>query len=309
MIYENLIKKGIFLTFTIIISFFLLLSFAHANESDSPCEECKANYVPGETKAIEALIITDKNCSFCAIQMPQDLLKNKFPGMKFETIDYKENQAKRLIAQHKIQTLPCFLIDPLIKEEKSFDKLQLLFEEGNTKKVLLRKGITGICMYLEREEVPKKLDLFLDFHEKGSSEVLDILISFSRENKIDLELHFIISQDKKIGYPKEEVRVALAIGELYPGELNNYIYRRIKDIENISWIDTAEKEGLSYKKIRELIISPVMSELVSANKRLAEELMVGDGNVILIKNNKIFKVFNVNKEELKGFFKEEKNNG
>jgi len=303
MIFENLVRKGFFLAFVIVISFFFSLSFAYADQPDSHCEECEATYVPGETKDIAAFIITDKNCSFCAIQMPQELLKSKFPGIKFETVDYKEKQGKELIAQYKIQTLPYFLIDLLIKEEKSFGELSFLFEEEETRKILLKKEISGICLYLKRKEVEKKMDLFLDFYEKGASEVLDALISFSRENKINFDLHLITSQNKKVGYPKEEVRVALAIGELYPNEFNNYIYRRIKDIENSSWIDTAEKEGLSYKEIRALMISPAMDKLISKNKQLAEELMVGDGNVVLIKNNRIFKVFNIDKEELKSFFK------
>ena len=302
MVFKNLARKEISLAFVIVIYFFFSFFFAYASESDSPCEECKATYVPGETKDIDAVIITDKNCSFCATQIPQKLLKSKLPGIKFETIDYKEKQAKKLISQHKIQTLPCFLIDPLIKEEEIFDKIKVLFEIGPAERILLREQLSGICLYLGRKEIEKKIDLFLDFYDKNSSEILDALISFSIENKIDLKLHFIISQGKKSGYPKEEVRVALAIGELYPNEFNNYIYRRVKDIESSSWIDTAEKEGLSYKEIRKVMISSVIGKLIKDNKQLAEELMVGEGNTILIKNNRIFRIFNIDKEELKNFF-------
>ena len=303
MVFKNLVRKEILLTFVVVISFFFSLFFAYAGEPDPPCEECKATQVPGETKDIETLIITDKNCSFCATKIPQELLKSKFPGIKFETIDYKEKQAKKLIGQHNIPTLPYFLIDPIIKQDKGFDKFAFLFEEGKAKKVLLTKEVSGICLFLKRKEIKNKIDLFLDFYEKDASETLDALINFSRENKINLDLHFITSQNKKIGYPKEEVRVAVAIGELYPNEFNNYIYRRIKEIESNSWIDVAEKEGLSYKKIRDLMVSPEMDKLISKNKQLAEELMVRDGNVILVKNNRIFKVFNIDKEELKSFFK------
>ncbi|NQT28668.1 MAG: hypothetical protein HQ570_03635 [Candidatus Omnitrophica bacterium] len=312
MVFTNSIRKGIFLAFAVVLTFPFFLFFAYADDTGqptSPCEECKASYVPGVIKVIDVLIIIDENCSFCVTQMPQELLKSKFPGIKFEAIDYKEKQAKELIAQYKIQTLPCFFIDPLIKEEKNFEELRFLFEEGETKEILLRKELAGMYLYLNRKEVKNKIDLFLDFYESGASEVLDNLISFSTENKINLDLHFVISQNKKAGYPKEEVRVALAIGELYPEEFNNYIYRRIKDIQNSSWIDTAEKEGLNYKEIRDLMISPVMDELISENKQLAEELLVSEGNVILIKNNRIFKISNVDKEELKSFFKEEGNNG
>ncbi len=303
MYFKSLAKRGISGLSLVIFAFLFSLSFTYADEPVSPCKGCKADHAPGEAKEIEALIITDKNCSFCSTQMPQGFLKSKFPGIKFETIDYKKRQAKKLIARHKIRTLPCFLISPLIKEEKNFQKLSVLFEEEKAKKILLRKEVSGIYRFLERKEIKGKLDLFLDFYEKGASETLDALISFSREDEIDFDLHFVVSQNKKIGYPKEEVRVALAIRELYPKESNNYLYRRIKDIENSSWIDTAEKEGLSYKKVRDLMTSPEMDKLTSRNKQLAEELMVGSGNAILVKNNRIFTVVNIDKEELRSFFK------
>ncbi|MCK4912692.1 MAG: hypothetical protein KAS05_03115 [Candidatus Omnitrophica bacterium] len=303
MIVENVARKVIFLTSVISVYFLLSLSFSYAEESITECEECKATYIPGETKDVSALVITDKDCSFCDVGKPQDILKNNFAGIKFKVIDYRKKQAKNLIAKHKIQTLPSFLIDSLVKEEKNFEKIAFIFEGKNEKKLSLMKELTGICLYLKRKEIGKKIDLFLDLYEEGASEILDSLISFSKENEISLDLHFIISQEKKVGYPKEEIRVALAIQELYSNEFNDYVYRRIKDIVDCSWIDTAEKEGLNYKEIRGLMTSPGMDQLVSNNQELAEELMVGDGNVILINNNKIFKIFNIDKKELKSFFK------
>ncbi len=51
--------------------------------------------------------------------------------------------------------------------------------------------------------------------------------------------------------------------------------------------------------------SSLIYQLVDKNQELVEDLMIRDGNVILINNNKIFKVFNIDKEELKSFFKGE----
>jgi len=303
MSFKNLVKKAIILAFISGSCFLFSASFVYAEEPVSECEKCKADYIPGETKDVKVLVITDKDCSFCDIQIPQKVLKNKFAGIEFKIVDYKDKKAKKLIAQHKIQTLPSFLFDPLVKEEKDFDKIEFIFEEEKNEKLLLKKEMSGICLYLEREKISKKIDLFLDFYEEGTSEILDALISFSKESEISLNLYFVISQNEKVGYPKEEVRVALAIRELYPNEVNNYVYRRIKGVKSSSWIDTAEKEKLNYKKIRELMISPEMDQFISRNQALAEELMVGDGNVILINNNTIFKIFNINKEELKSFFK------
>ena len=305
MVSEKLAKKVIFLIFVISGCFLLSLSFIYAEELVSECEECKVDYIPGVTKDMEALIVTDKNCSFCDSKIPRKLLKSKFPGISFVVVDYKSKQAKKLIDQYEVKTLPCFFVDPLVKDEKIFDKVKFIFEDGKDGKLLLRKELSGICVYLDRKEINKKVDLFLDFYEEAASEILDDLINFSKEVKISLDIHFIISKDKKIGYPKEEVRVALAISELYPNGASNYIYRRIKDIASSSWIDTVEKEGLDYKKIRDLMTSSLIYQLVDKNQELVEDLMIRDGNVILINNNKIFKVFNIDKEELKSFFKGE----
>lgn len=305
MSFANLSKKAIFLTVVIGSYFLFSTSLIYPEEPVPECEKCKASYISGETKDVKALVITDKDCSFCDIKIPQKILKNNFAGIEFKVIDYKDKEAKELIDQYKIQTLPSFLVEPLVKEEKDFDKVAFIFKEENGEKLLLRTEISGICLYLEREKVNKKIDLFLDFYEKGTSEILDALISFSKEFEISLSLHFVIPQDEKVGYPKEEVRVALAIRELYPNEVNSYVYRRIKDIESSSWIDTAEKEELNYKKIRDLMTAPELDQLISKNQELAEELMVRAGNVILINNNKIFKIFNINKKELKSFFKGE----
>ena len=66
---------------------------------------------------------------------------------------------------------------------------------------------------------------------------------------------------------------------------------------------TADEVGISYEKIKEFMSSPAMGGVVERNQKFVQELTVRNGNVILVKNNRIFKVFSIDKEELKSFFK------
>lgn len=279
------------------------LLFAYADEPDSYCEECQVADSLGEDEGVGVLIITDTGCDFCATQIPQAILKQGFPRVRFNVIDYKEERAGELIDRYQIQTLPYFIIDPLIKEEGNFDGYGFLFKETDSESVLLKKEISGICFYLDRKKLKNKIDFFLDLYKRDSGTFFNIITSFSKENNIDLDIHFVDPEDKTASCPKEETRAALAVRELYPDKFNDYVYRRIMDIKNTSWITTVEAEGLDDLKIRDLMASSVMDKLNDSNERLANELEIKYGSVILIQNNRIFKVFDISKEELSSFFK------
>jgi hypothetical protein len=52
-----------------------------------------------------------------------------------------------------------------------------------------------------------------------------------------------------------------------------------------------------------LVKSKEMEKLIKENDKLINELGVTDGNVLLINNNRIFKVFQIKKEDLRKLFK------
>jgi hypothetical protein len=256
-----------------------------------------------DAQKIAATVIIDKQCSFCSIEATVKMLKDNFLGITLKTLDYRDKKAKKIIAEYKVSELPFFLIDSSLKSEAKFDKFSSLFEEK--KKVLIaKKELSGLFLFLNRKVAKNQIDLFLDLYEQKAGEILEKLVKFSQANKIKFVLHFIARERKEAGYPLEEVKVALAVKEIYPQKLNVYLKERIVNIKNSSWIDTADALSMDYQKIKKLKGSAKLKKSIEKNNKLPIELAIGEGNIILVNNHKIFKVFNidVNNREFKKLF-------
>ena len=255
-----------------------------------------------EAEKINATVITDKDCPICSTAVAEDILKNNFPGLKYTFLDYKTPEAKDIIRKYEIKALPAFVIDSGISKAKDFIKLKPFLQKVEDKYLLINE-VGGIFLYLERAPVEKRIDLFLDFYDDRAEGIFTGLAFFAQENKIDLATHFIISDKAKTGYPEEEIKAALAVSEVYPQEFSNYISRRIETIKSESWISVLDELGLDYKKIKEVLHSEKIDRLFEENFELAKDLGVTQGNIILVNNNRIFKIFTLDTKDLKNFFK------
>ncbi len=254
-----------------------------------------------EAQSIDALVVTDQNCPFCSIKATEDFLKDNFLGIQFKAIDYRSKAGRELIEQYRVETLPFFLLGSAIKDEKNFEKLKgFVREEGDN--ILVNENLAGIFLFLERKKISNRIDLFLDLYDQRSKDVYNDLVKFCRENKIKLFTHFITPAERK-GYPQEEVKAALAVQELYPEKAPDYVNWRIENINNLSWVNALSIFGLEYQKIKKLMDSQQMEKLLQENSALGEELTIRVGNVILVNNHRIFRVFAVDDTGLKSFFK------
>jgi hypothetical protein len=256
-----------------------------------------------EPNKIEAILITDSKCQFCSTEFPQKALTNVFAGIHYRIIDYRDTEAKNLIKKYSIKTLPAFIVGQEVKTEKNFDKSANIFEEKNGT-FLLKKELSGLFIFLDRPETSRTMDFFLNFYDETAQDALSKLISFCDKNKIKLEIHFVIEQKNTTGYPEEEMRIAFAIKRAFPAKFPNYLKLRLGDIKNTSYLATIEKAGIDYKKIKGLLKSKEIDKMVEENNKLLKELNVNYGNVLLINNNRIFKVFKIRDEDLKAFFKD-----
>lgn len=263
--------------------------------------ELKAVCTYYEPKRIEALLITDTQCPFCSTEMTKKVFKNMFLGIEFKTIDYRDKEASELIKKYSLNTLPSFILPNEIKNESGFEVAAKLFEE-NDGKFLAKKEVAGLFLLLTRKEIPKRIDFFFNPYEKDTDKVLSDLLQFQKESNISLNIHFIVPAQAVEGYPQEELKVALALKKLFPEKFTGYLTQRLKDIRSASCIDSLTALGLDYKKVIEFSKSKDMESLIKENTALAEEIGISDGNVILINNNRIFKVFQVKAEDLKKFF-------
>ena len=257
-----------------------------------------------ETKKNEAILITDKKCPLCSVELPKKFLRDNFLEleMDFKVLDYRDLMAKELIEKYQLETLPSFVFPLELKEEKGFKKMSRFFEEKKDK-LFLKKEMAGIFLYLKRKESPRRIDYFLDFYDNTTYYILKSLLNFSKNNNIELHIHFVPSEKSNFNYFKEELKVALAVKKNYPHKFFDYLLSRIKNIESLFWTKDLEKLGIDFRKIEKWTEEEEIKKIINEEDKLRHDLKIREGNVILIKNNRIFKVFQVKEEDLKRFFK------
>ncbi|UCC94508.1 MAG: hypothetical protein JSW40_06765 [Candidatus Omnitrophota bacterium] len=254
-----------------------------------------------EAKKIDALIITDTNCPFCSIEFPQQVLKSRFGGLNFKILDYKDRKAKTLVKKYKIDTLPAFLLPKEISAERAFADISQFVDERKDK-LVLKKELAGLFLFLTRKERPDTIDFFFDFYDPNARDVLKDLADFSKENRLTINVHFVTPKRRHLDYSGNEMRVALAIKKLYPDKFLSYIFSRLENINTFYWMEPIEELGMNFEKVKKLATSAGIERLVKKNQTLVDELKIGEGNIVLIKNNRIFKAFQLEPEELKKFF-------
>lgn len=255
-----------------------------------------------EPNKIETLLITDTACSFCVTDVTQSLLKEVFLGINFKVMDYNDPQAKELIKKYNITTLPAFILPQEIKKEKEFPKItKFVYEKDG--KFLLKPQLSGLFMLLNRKEIPRRIDYFVDLYEPSALSVFNDLVSFCKKENIKLDVHFFLTEANTFGYPKEEIRMVLAVKKALPDKFFEYIAKRLADTRNTSWTDSFEALNIDYNKIKETAKSKNVNKMIEDNDKLISELAVNYGSVILVNNNKIFALLKVEPKDLEKLFK------
>lgn len=256
-----------------------------------------------EPQKFEAILITDTNCKFCSTQFSESILRDLFMGISFKIIDYKNAKAVELIKKYSITSLPAFILPEEVKKDANFLRVSDFFEEKGGQ-VLPKNELSGIFLFLERKEIPNRIDLFLNLYEPETAGVLKDLSRFSLKNKINLNVYFIFEKKASLaGYPQEELKIAYAVRKAFPDKFIDYLIVRLGDIKTKSWIESLKVLGLDYKKIKEAADSKGVANLILENDKMLKSINVTSGNVILVNNNRIFKVFQVNSADLENFFK------
>jgi hypothetical protein len=264
-------------------------------ETDSVCAYYSAKEIPVQ-------IVTDINCPFCSTELTEKLLKDIFIGVTFIKFDYRSPSAQELIKEHKATTLPLFIADSSLAQAKGFEKVRGLVQKSRDSYVL-SADLAGMFMFLDRKELPARIDFFIDLYQSEADLVFDKLRKFSKTEKVFLGIHFIKSTQQEFNYAGEERDVALAVKEAFPEKINDYVLLRSKQIKSRSWVNTLDELKINYKAIQRVLSSKKMEELRDNNNSLIDEIGVKEGNVILINNNKVFKVFDIDPEDLKTMVK------
>jgi predicted DCC family thiol-disulfide oxidoreductase YuxK len=279
--------------------------------SDKDCREGKC-VNPGEltsfcekseVSSLEVILITDRECPFCHTGPTQEFLKRRFPQINFTLLDYKEKEGLKLVDKYNIETLPAFILPQDIQAQKNFNAITNFVQKRGDVYFLIQ-DVSGIFLFLKREVQSQRIDIFITPGDSNLYNILNTLRKVCNERKIDLRVHFFLFKEggkfiSKRGKPElQEIERLVAIRKLYPEKFWDYLLLRAKDMESSWWPDILEDLEIDYKEVKNFIEHPDFASMLEQEATFAQDLRIKDTIAILINNRMLFRIVDLNKEEL-----------
>lgn len=114
-----------------------------------------------EIEKINVIVLNDrKNCFNCGVQRVLSILENWFGAINVNEIDYNTEKGKSLAEKFDANLLPMYILDEDITKIDSFEKFKQAFVKKDSS-FLLNDDAAGSTLYVKRENIPNKLDLFV----------------------------------------------------------------------------------------------------------------------------------------------------
>jgi hypothetical protein len=246
-------------------------------------------------------VISLKDCRTCNLELVLSKLRKQFPGLAINNLDYSQSQARKMVKNLGILTLPAFIFTKEVEQETGFDSLKDDLRLTNNFYVLKAQA-SGIAYFLDQEVKPGNFDLFISIFEKDSKLLLTTLREF---NPV---LHFL-TVEKDGGFTAqhgvsevEEYLRGVCVQKYYPEKFWDYLICRSQNIQSSYWEDCLD--GLDTQSVKTCSRGQEGIDLLRKNNRLNEQLKISSGPSYLLDNREIFSSRGVPaKEELKRILK------
>lgn len=108
----------------------------------------------------ELIVVNTEDCFNCDTTRVLKLLKESFPGLYVNSLDYNSDEGKNLINGLGIEMLPAYIFDANLSNSFNFEKMKGAFNEIDGR-YIMNKEASGASYFINREIIPKRLDLFL----------------------------------------------------------------------------------------------------------------------------------------------------
>lgn len=153
---------------------------------------------------VNLMVINDKDCKLCDSSNMKDVIKEIFPNVNIEDIDYVTREAKKLISKFDINTLPSYIFDSNISNAINFNDFRnALIKKGDN--YIITNTASGASYYFKRKLIKDKLDLYVlpETTETIGSNMQEVLDLF--KDKINFTKHIVSESQKEI--LKEELGI------------------------------------------------------------------------------------------------------
>ncbi|MEK7172735.1 MAG: hypothetical protein AAB740_02020, partial [Patescibacteria group bacterium] len=118
------------------------------------------------------------------------IIHSFFPNLDTESIDFETDAGKEIAEKFNIAALPAYILNSSLQESKNYYKLYNAFTQVG-ESFVMKNTVANSNYYIEREEMPNKLDLFLIPSENASFAAEKNLKEFLEafDEKVDFEKH------------------------------------------------------------------------------------------------------------------------
>lgn len=158
-------------------------------EEDSKC-------VFTEIPEVMLTVLNTDDCFNCDSGRVKKILSNWFKNLNIVDISYESSEGKEIAAELGIDMLPSFIFDSDVTENVYFNEYRSLFRSVEDNHVLSNTA-SGSTFYINRDVVPRKIDIFLSEGEKSTDIALRNIREFEDlfSDSINIEKHFITDDD------------------------------------------------------------------------------------------------------------------
>lgn len=245
-------------------------------------------------KQISLLVIQPKNIQILNQEQFIGSLKNVFPGLEPQFIDYDSTLGNSWVDRAGAKLLPVYLLAKEADRIGGFNRIKE-FAELKGDYYYLKPQFSGGSFFVGRKKIPNKLDVFLGAQGENIEGILLLLKELQASHKgIEVNIHYLAVEGKNGfaapgGRPEleEEVR-QVCVSHYYPDKFWNYALCRVK-AQGSSWWDVcAEQFGINTNTIKKCSLSDEGFSLLRENTRLNQELEIASGPAFLVNNYEIF---------------------
>ncbi|MCH8004141.1 MAG: hypothetical protein IH934_05945 [Nanoarchaeota archaeon] len=138
-------------------------------------EDAECEYI--QDVKIQLTVLNSDNCFNCGTARVLSILKSFYPNINVENIDFESKEGKEIKEKFLITALPAYIFNSSFKESYNYNKFSSSFNEARGSFVM-KNNVANSNYYLEREEIPNKLDLFVKFNQTASLDAEENLEKF-----------------------------------------------------------------------------------------------------------------------------------
>ena len=147
-----------------------------------------------QSSNLKLIIISGRDCFNCDAARMTSVIESWFGNVEERELDYESEEGKKLIEKININILPAYILNSEISKIEKFEEVRQVFiKEDNL--YVMNPDATGSTFYFKRENMDKRIDLFVKEGDANSKKAMANAKSFieNSESEITLEVHDINS--------------------------------------------------------------------------------------------------------------------